>query len=273
MLAYQTVTAEGAAPTRGIVFLHGILGRGSNWRSFAQKVVARRPDYMAMLVDLRLHGASQDVAPPHTLDACASDVIEVVQNSTVPVEAIVGHSFGGKVALLSAHHLRTRHTFLIDSSPSARPDKRGSEDTLQAFDVLKRASRTCATRQAAVDELMRGGLDSQMAQFLAMNYERTDAGFELRLDVESISEMLNDYFTRDLWECVERVSTGGRTCHVAFGGRSNVLSAEDRAEFEEAALREPAGTRLREFPNAGHWIHVDDPKNLLEFVVEGLPRL
>lgn len=43
-----------AAPT--VMFLHGILGSGKNWSSFAKRV-AQQCALQALLVDLRCHGA------------------------------------------------------------------------------------------------------------------------------------------------------------------------------------------------------------------------
>ena len=55
-------------------------------------------DWRAVLVDLRMHGASQDFSPPHTLAACVAD-LRALENSIGPFHGVIGHSFGGKVAL------------------------------------------------------------------------------------------------------------------------------------------------------------------------------
>src|SRR5436305_214981 len=82
-LAHALVTAPsvgaGSAPARWMLFLHGILGSGANWRTFAKQIVAERPSWGAVLVDLRLHGESQQgFGPPHTIAAAARDVAELI---------------------------------------------------------------------------------------------------------------------------------------------------------------------------------------------------
>ena len=67
--------------------LHGIYGAGRNWASVARSLIAKRPEWGAMLVDLRLHGHSQGFEPPHTLHACAHDVYEL--SKAVGVENVV----------------------------------------------------------------------------------------------------------------------------------------------------------------------------------------
>ena len=107
-LAHAIVTSpslpEGTSPPRLMLFLHGILGSGANWRTFAKQVVTAQPDWGAVLVDLRLHGDSREiVAPPHTISAAAGDVQELVgmleASSSSRVRGVLGHSFGGKIAL------------------------------------------------------------------------------------------------------------------------------------------------------------------------------
>ena len=42
MLAYSSLHAPEATPAGWIVFLHGILGSGSNWQGFARRLCAAR---------------------------------------------------------------------------------------------------------------------------------------------------------------------------------------------------------------------------------------
>src|SRR5687768_11357079 len=123
-LATQIVSAPESTPDRTLVFLHGILGSGANWRTFAKQVVAAKPRWRAMLVDLRLHGDSTDLPPPHTVDTAANDIVETMQGSKV--DAILGHSFGGKVALALAEKLSgdLDRLFVVDANPGSRPDAR-----------------------------------------------------------------------------------------------------------------------------------------------------
>src|SRR5438552_5499927 len=98
-LAFDRV--EGARPERTILFLHGILGRGNNLRTIARRFVEARPGWSAWLVDMRGHGRSPKGTSGASLEAVARDVVSLAApaaQAAQAVTAIVGHSFGGKVA-------------------------------------------------------------------------------------------------------------------------------------------------------------------------------
>src|SRR5690349_9404578 len=93
----ELIAQTGAPPARTLLITHGVLGAGGNWRSVARKVTERSPEWGVLLVDLRQHGRSDRGDPPHTIAACAEDLRALFDE--YPIEAIAGHSFGGKVVL------------------------------------------------------------------------------------------------------------------------------------------------------------------------------
>ncbi|WP_420635235.1 alpha/beta fold hydrolase [Candidatus Palauibacter sp.] len=80
-------TVAGAGAQRWLYVLNGIYGTGRNWASFARRLVAGRPEWGAVLVDLRLHGHSRGFEPPHTLAACVHDLLGLSAALERPVDA------------------------------------------------------------------------------------------------------------------------------------------------------------------------------------------
>jgi pimeloyl-ACP methyl ester carboxylesterase len=260
-LHLSTVTREGAPPPeRWVLFLHGILGSGPNWRSFARRWVEARPGWGAALPDLRLHGASLGLPPPHTVQRAAEDLLQLPLDG--PVEAVVGHSFGGKVALAYVDRRRgeLERAVLLDSTPGPRLDHRGSESTLQVLDFMARV-KPVAARADFVAQAVAAGIAPGIAQWLAMNLERRGDALAVKLDLPAVRALLDDYFRLDLWEVLER-PPGRVRFDVVLGGRSGVFDAADRARLEALAAREPARVKLEVLPDAGHWVHVDDPEGV-----------
>ena len=125
------VAAEGSEPRGWLLFLHGILGSGANWRTIARKLVAARPEWGAVLVDLRKHGRSQGAPPPHTVDAAADDLVRLAADLGLPVAGVIGHSFGGKVTLALRGKLELAELWVLDATPGARPEPTSDPDSAQ----------------------------------------------------------------------------------------------------------------------------------------------
>src|SRR5688572_18839444 len=136
------LSARGASPQRWLFFLHGILGSGTNWRSFAQRLVDQHPIWGAVLVDLRMHGASQGAPPPHSIEAAAEDLTHLEAVLPGPARGVLGHSFGGKVALayLSRRGEALSHAFILDSMPGTRDGTFGSDLTVKVLALLRRVA-------------------------------------------------------------------------------------------------------------------------------------
>ncbi|MBS2028600.1 MAG: alpha/beta hydrolase [Deltaproteobacteria bacterium] len=265
-LHHTRIVAEGAQPSRWVLFLHGIFGSGANWRTFARRWVERDPSWGAVLVDLRKHGASQDLPPPHTVQNAANDLIALELPG--PVEAVVGHSFGGKVALayVEARRGDLSRAVILDSTPGARPDHRGSESTLDVLAFLERVGPV-PHRDAFVARGVDAGISAGIGQWLAMNLERRGDAMVLKLDLDAVRALLNDYFRIDLWEVLER-PPGRVVFDVVLGGRSTVFDASERAKLQALAAAQPNRIRITELPNAGHWVHVDDPEGVARVLLQ-----
>ncbi len=148
-----TIQAPGGAPDRVVYILHGILGSGRNWRSFARRLVRRRPDCRLILADLRGHGDSPSGAPPHTLQACVDDLENLAGICGAP-EVVIGHSFGGKVALAWAQRDRVgiRQAWALDAAPGPLRSRADAHEVSRVIAALRQVPIPLARRG---DELAR----------------------------------------------------------------------------------------------------------------------
>jgi esterase len=165
----------GTNPERWLLITHGIYGSGANWRGIARKLHERRPEWGIALVDLRGHGRSERGDPPHTLAACAAD-LRALCDELGGVEAIAGHSFGGKVALqtraLASHDQPALlQTWMFDASPSARPGAEADPDNsvTRLLALMERLPKTWAKREDFIAAITAEGHAESLAQWLAMN--------------------------------------------------------------------------------------------------------
>jgi esterase len=268
LLASSRVSAGAAHPTRWLLVLHGLLGRGSNWRTFTQQLVRAHPSWGGVLVDLRMHGESQGFPPPHTVEAAAVDLDALAQTLPGKVEGVLGHSLGGKVALAWAARRppELRQAFILDANPGPRPDGRGSEGTLAILSLLRSLPPRFDSRPAFVAQLEAAGQPPAMAQWLAMNLRRTEEGLVLAVDLDAMESLFADVLRRDDWATLASPPPG--RFHFVLGGRSTTVDGESRARLEQMAAAGQLG--LTVLPESGHWVHVDEPVGTLAAVAAAL---
>ena len=262
----EAAQARSPLPARGLLMLHGILGSGTNLRSLAQQLAQRTPELAWVLVDLRGHGRSEHGPAPHDVSRCADDLAALERGLELEIIGVVGHSFGGKVSL-AYHRLRPdlERVVLLDSAPFARPYRAGSEQTMQIIELLERAPASFTTRAEFIAYVHKHGHSRAIADWLAMNLERHEGALRLRVDLAQIRALLDDYFTLDLGEVVER---GSARVDLLIAGRSEVYGPNEVARAEALAQRSAGRVRVHHLPDAGHWLHVDEPQQVLRILAD-----
>lgn len=254
MSLFHEVLGEPAAP-RSVWFLHGILGQGRNWRSFARRLLDGAPGWRAVLPDLRCHGRSPALPPPHDLGACAADLSELADRLGPP-DVVVGHSFGGKVALRWAPGEAV--LWVLDSPPGASPDRDVEGlDPERIIGILRGAPAPAPDRDTLRSWLSQHGLPDGIVAWLLTSSERGDDGWRWMWDLDGVEALLQSYLQADLWPVVERLGDRVQLVRAGRGGRWSA---------SEVARAEASGAGWHVMPQAGHWLHVDDPEGTLALI-------
>lgn len=263
----EVVLPDGLGVSRFMYFLHGIFGAGRNWGSVARRLVRDEPGWGAVLVDLREHGSSVGMPPPHTIAAAAEDVGRLVRASGRPATAVLGHSFGGKVALMFARNRPAllEHLWIVDSTPSARSEPAGS--AWRMLGVVQHLPSEFPSRQALVDVLQHEGFAAPVAAWMATNLQRDGNHYRWRFHLESLAELLTDFFRVDLWDVVEAPPPG---CVVEFikAVDSAVIDANDLSRLRRIAAS-TSQVRVHIVPG-GHWLNADNPEAVIGLIESAL---
>ncbi len=252
----QTIGAEGA--TRSLWVLHGILGQGRNWRSFARRVVEAYPHVRVTLPDLRNHGAHPPRPGPHDLVACAADLAELGRDRGAP-DVLVGHSFGGKVALtwLDEDLPESTRVSVLDAPPGdagGRPADDEATAPHRVLSILTEGPQEGPTRDPFREHLRAHGLPEPVVAWLLTSVERRpDGSWAWVYDLDGIEEMLQSYATTDLWPVVRAAGSRVQLVQAGAGGRWS------EAEVRRAEEAMAEGVALNVLPGVGHWVHVEAP--------------
>jgi len=247
-----------------MLVLHGILGSGSNFRTFARRLATACPSWGFVLVDQRMHGQSQGAPPPHTIGAAADDLVRLVDTLRLPIAGVMGHSFGGKVALafVARAGRELEQAWVLDASPSARRDRATS--TAEVLRILRSVPQPLPSRERFIEIVTAHDQPRAIADWLAMNVRSTADGFRLRLDLDAVEALLDSYVSTDAWPVLERAA-GARAFEVVVAGRSDAFDEADRARLAAIAARDPRVV-AHVIEGAGHWVHVDAPDALFELI-------
>ena len=245
---------------QSVWFVHGVLGQGRNWRSFARGVVDAHPGFRAVLPDLRNHGSHPKVSPPHTMAAAAADLAHLAAASGAP-DVLVGHSLGGKVVLswLERGDLpATTTVWVLDAPPGAgrarQPAGDLSADPVRVMEILRGAPTPAPSRDPVRTYLREQGMSEPIVQWLLTSVTRTDTGWDWVYDLDGIEQMLADYFALDFWPLVQSAGARVQLVRAGAGGR---WSDDEVQRAVHAASTSQVG--FHTLPAAGHWLHVDAP--------------
>jgi len=244
-LAFETV-GEGTP----VVILHGLFGSGRNWAPIAQALAHKHRFY---LPDARNHGASP-WAQTMSYPEMALDVLELIDREQLLRPIVIGHSMGGKTAMALAleHPQAIAGVAVIDIAPEAYADQFTPYVTaMRGLDMAASTSRK-EIRQALAVRL---GGDAPV-DFLMQNLKRHDERFDWRLNLMATAVCMPDLcgFPPQL----ARQRFPGPSIFVA-GADSDYVRVESLAGIARLFPR----ARVERIPNAGHWVHADEPEALL----------
>ncbi|GLE05490.1 hypothetical protein PINS_up014513 [Pythium insidiosum] len=265
-LAYRVYEngASGVEPTKTAFVLHGILGNKLNWRTFSQKLAAARPEWRFVTIDHRGHGDSPPLTPPHTIDACADDLLRLADELQVEPDAVMGHSFGGKV-------------WVLDSLPGSVANdyayRKVTASIERVLPVLKSIPLPIHSKKQLITDLTNKGISLGEAQWLTTNLKMISTNPETytwKMSVPVIEELFQSFLANDLWPVVE-TTPEDTDIHFVQADRSRMWTP---AVIERLNTLRHVKSNVHHYvlPNSDHWVHIDNPDGLLQIMLDNLPH-
>ncbi|QFS84158.1 3-oxoadipate enol-lactonase 2 [Roseivivax sp. THAF40] len=117
-LNYQLIGADPGDGSVPVVMIHGLGANLSFWFLGAVRYLGR--DRPMLLPDLRGHGASSMPVEGYTLGHLANDMLSVMDAAGIERAHLVGHSHGGRVALVMAQRAPDRFESLTIADTQLR---------------------------------------------------------------------------------------------------------------------------------------------------------
>ncbi len=242
-----------------LLILHGLFGLGDNWATLSKAFALN--GFCVYQIDQRNHGRSE-----HSFDFnyafMANDLKLLMEDEKLETADLIGHSMGGKTAMFFAREYPklVNKMIVADISPSYYPQHHHAVlSALHSMDLSQLTSR----RQA--EEILRNALnDEGTIQFLLKNlYWKTDTQLEWRFGLQEIEDNI---------EMVGEALPGDDVIAVPTLFLKGERSGYIQIEQEELIHKRFSNVEIKVVPNAGHWIHAENPKGFLEMSLEFLKK-
>ena len=234
------------------MFLHGLFGQGKNWTTIAKGL---SESARVTLVDLPNHGRS--LWTDHfSYTEMSSQVAELLQTEGGGDKwAVVGHSMGGKAAMVLAltEPDRVRRLIVADMAPVAYGHSQiGYVRAMQAVNLAMVGRRSDADA-ALTAEVPDPALRAFLLQSLAFDGPRATWKLNLPALAEQMPRIMGFPNIDARFDRPTLFLTGARSDYVRPAAWPRI-----RAHFPAARHVELAG--------AGHWLHAEAPGRFVEAV-------
>jgi esterase len=244
-------TEMGASGPR-VAFLHGLFGQGKNWATIAKGLA---DSCRVLLIDLPNHGRS-GWTDHFSYPEMADQIGELLAAGSADPVNLVGHSMGGKVAMLVAlsRPQLVERLCVVDVSPVDYPSRSSFASYvtgMRSLDLDELPDR--ATADAALQPYER---DPAIRSFLLQNLRRGkapgDHPWRWRLNLGLLSDALDQVGG---WPEVDAAPYEGPVLWVA-GANSDYVRPEYAPRMRALFPR----VRQVTVKNAGHWVHSEQPQ-------------
>lgn len=240
MLNVITHGTQTDAPPALIV--HGLYGSARNWNVIAKRL---SDSHFVIAVDMRNHGNSPWFGT-HSYADMADDLAEVI-TAFGDKASVIGHSMGGKAAMvlaLTQPDLVSR-LLVADIAPVTY-----THDQTQFISAMRNVDLSRVERRAdAMAQLAQTVEDPTLQSFFTQSLDVQNKQWRLNLDV----------LERDMHHIVgfpDMLGSYDKMALFLAGANSDYIKPEYRAQIRQLF---PAA-RFAKIPNAGHWLHAEQPR-------------
>lgn len=246
-----------------LIILHGLYGSSDNWITIAKQFES---NYQVIIPDQRNHGQSPN-SNEHTYRHMVADLLELTHNLKLEGFYLMGHSMGGRVAMLfqSLYPSKVEKMVVVDVAPwSYSPEDKwfrsAYAEHMRIIEALKALRpEEIASRIEADKVLQQNNLDQRLRNFLLKNLKRKPVGFEWSINLTALENNLEHLL---LGVEVDKNSASGADVLFIRGENSNYIPAYQADRLKEVYSK----CQVVSIPDAGHWVHAEKPQMFISAV-------
>ncbi|MBC7523798.1 MAG: alpha/beta fold hydrolase [Flavobacterium sp.] len=240
-----------------LIIIHGFLGMSDNWKTLGSQYA--QEGFEVHMLDLRNHGKSLH-SEIFNYDVMSMDVYEYCDKNNLNQISIIGHSMGGKVAMLFATRFPESVEKLIIADIGPKYYAPHHQDILAGLNAVDFTNKP--TRAEVENTLIPFIPDFGTRQFLLKNlYWVTPHQLGFRFNLKVFNDNIDEIGT-----ALPDNSFFEKNTLFIRGGNSNYILNSD---FESIKKQFPKAI-FETIPNVGHWLHAENPKLFFEMTLNFL---
>ncbi|CAG9862624.1 unnamed protein product [Phyllotreta striolata] len=251
-----------------LIILHGVLGSKSNWNSMSKRI-HQQTKAKVIAVDARNHGDSPHYKE-HNYDVMAVDLKTFMEKMNIKKANILGHSMGGKTAMLFAlkYQDMVNKLLVVDISPIS------TSTTVSVIPSILKSLRNLQipsnkplrdARRIVGDNLMNMVRNRLLIGFLLTNLvQKNDGSYGWRFNTKAILENF------------DKITSFPQTHNIKFEGPTLFIGGSksdhiQKSDFPKIQKLFP-NSEMKFIEGAGHWLHSEKPAEFLEITLDFLNR-
>jgi len=230
-----------------LVFVHGLLGAGQNWRSVAQAF----SDHQVLTYDQRGHGRSPwSQSQDYHVESLALDLEQILELNNFKDAILVGHSLGARVVQNYASRHKCRGLVLVDMGPEPEPSSSNKTRLM-----LESIPTPFSSHLEMKEFFKHSPLEASLKAFLRMNLKQEGEIYNWKIDIQGAYKILSEG-EKPRWDEFLKIKS---PCLVIRGEKSEHLSPKTFAKMKTNPFVHGVVVE-----GAGHWVHHEQQKSFIK---------
>lgn len=242
LISYQSY---GENKNISIVFLHGWRSEGAVWTDVVKLMQSKGFEGSIYCLDLPGFGESSTPNKDFNLDDYCVIVDEFMRKMDLKKVVLVGHSFGGRIAIkLAAKHFGWIEKLVLVDSAGLNLDT----DRKKIIQIAAKVARP----------IFYPNFMKNMRKWIYLKMGSGDY-----LATPELQQIFLNTINEDLTECLKKIET---PTLILWGGRDK----DTPLEYAKIMKREIVGAKLRVFEEAGHFCFLDSSEKFASEMINFL---
>ena len=236
-----------------LFIFHGLYGRGKNWQTFSKKF-SKKENQIVVTVDLRNHGGN-DFKEDMSYILMMNDIINLFHHLGIENTNLLGHSMGGKLAMVIAL-LEPKYVNKVIIADIAPIDYDNNEN--QIINALLNINLSCIKKRNEADEVLSKYIDKKfLRSFLLQNLELLDGKYKWSINLIAIKKSLNDLRR---FPIIKKINKFDKEVLCIYGENSEYVREEHFNIFKKFF----SNIFFYKIKNADHFLHIENPLEFYE---------